>query len=296
MSEFNWFRDHHAENVERMFAAVSDLYAEFWNDFFHFAIFEQDGESWETAFLRTHRLYVEALGIGPTSEVLELACGRGGFANFLTRETGANVLGIDLSRAQLSKAERHAQSNLRFLHHDIMNVHQLGQTFDAVALMDADIYLPDKRLAIERISQVMRPGARFLLIAWCKQENLNSLQEEIVMEPFMRYWGVPSLESAPGYVNHLTGAGLRILEQADLNAEVSRNWEAGYERAIQAARELTIAEAARYAWKSLPLGKEGLRLIKEQFPAALYIKAAFDAGFLRYTYLLAEKEPSHPGH
>lgn len=289
MSEFSWFRDHHVENVERMFAAVSDLYAEFWDDFFHFAIFDQDGESWETAFLRTHRLYARALGIGPESKVLELACGRGGFANFLASETGADVLGIDLSRAQLSKAKRHKQPNLRFLHHDIMDVHELGQGFDAVVLMDADIYLPDKRLAVERISQVMNPGARFLLIAWCKQENLNSLQEEVVLEPFMRYWGAPSLESAPGYVKHLTRAGLRIIDQVDLNDKVSRNWEAGYESAIQAARELTTARAAQYAWKSLPMGKEGLRLIKEQFPAALYIKAAFDVGFLRYTYFLAEK-------
>ena len=42
-------------------------------------------------------------------------------------------------------------------------------------------------------------------------------------------------------------------------------------------------------WKGLPLGAEGVRLPKEQFPAALYIKAGFDAGFLRYTCFLAEK-------
>jgi len=31
----------------------------------------------------------------------------------------------------------------------------------------------------------------------------------------------------------------------------------------------------------LPLGLEGVRLVKEQFHAALYIKAALGAGFLR---------------
>jgi cyclopropane fatty-acyl-phospholipid synthase-like methyltransferase len=257
MSEFSWFPDHHVENVERMFAAVSDLYAEFWDEFFHFAVFDQDGESWEEAFRRTHRLYAGALGIGPESKALELACGRGGFANFLASETGADVLSIGLSRAQLGKAKRYTQPNLRFLHHDIMEVHELGHNFDAVVLMDADIYLPDKRLAMERISRIMNPGARFLLVAWCKHEKLNSLQEEVVLEPFMRYWGAPSLESASGYVKHLTRTGLRIVDQIDLNDKVLRNWEVGYERAIQAARELTTARAAQYAWKSRPLGKEG---------------------------------------
>ena len=41
--------------------------------------------------------------------------------------------------------------------------------------------------------------------------------------------------------------------------------------------------------RGLPLGAEGVRLPKEQFPAALCIKAGFDAGFLRYTCFLAEK-------
>ena len=34
--------------------------------------------------------------------------------------------------------------------------------------------------------------------------------------------------------------------------------------------------------------REGARLIKEQFPAAMYIKAGFDTGFLRYVYFLVE--------
>jgi len=32
-----------------------------------------------------------------------------------------------------------------------------------------------------------------------------------------------------------------------------------------------------------------MRLIKEQFHAALYIKAPFDAGFLRYIWFLGRK-------
>lgn len=32
-----------------------------------------------------------------------------------------------------------------------------------------------------------------------------------------------------------------------------------------------------------------MRVSQEQFPAALYIKAAFDARFLRFIYFLAER-------
>ena len=294
MNELSWFRDHHRENMERMFAAVSDLYAEHWHDFFHFALFEPGdsptGESeWDEAFERTHRLFAEAITAAPGRDVLELACGRGGFANWLAADTGANVTGIDISRAQLSHARRHRRPNLRFLHHDIMEVDSLDERYDSIVFMDADCYLPDKGDAVARIARVMKPGARFLLIAWCAADGLADHQRELVLEPFMRYWGVPSLETPSGYRRHFRAAGLELLEEKDLNDRVRPNWDLGYERAIAAIRDVSLAAAAKAMWKGLTLGEEGVRLIKEQFHAALYIKAAFDAGFLRYTWFLAGK-------
>ncbi len=288
-NELALFRDNYVDNMERMFAAVSDLYAEYWNDFFHFAIFNSETEDWNTAFERTHQGYAEALRIGQAANVLELACGRGGFADFLAANTKGNVLGIDISRSQLSHTASYKRPNLRFRHHDIMKVDELHERFDAVVLMDADCYLPDKGAAVERISRVMHPGGRLLLIAWCKQDDLSSVQEELVLHPFMRYWGVPSLETPRGYRDHFRRAGLRLLEETDLNEKVRRNWDFGYERAIAAVSEISIAKTAKLVWKGLPLGSDGIRLIKEQFHAALYIKAGFDAGFLRYTFFLVEK-------
>ena len=294
MNELGWFRDHHRENMERMFAAVSDLYAEHWHDFFHFALFEpgdapKDGSDWDEAFERTHRLFAEALDAGPGQDVLELACGRGGFANWLAAQCGANVTGLDISRAQLSHARRHRRPNLRFLHHDIMEVDKLDERFDAVVFMDADCYLPDKGEAVARIARVMKPGARFLLIAWCAKDGLADHQSELVLEPFMRFWGVPSLETPSGYRRHFAAAGLELIEETDLNDRARPNWDLGYGRAIAGVRDVSMAAAAKTIWKGLTLGEEGVRLIKDQFHAALYIKAAFDAGFLRYTWFLARR-------
>ncbi len=122
--------------------------------------------------------------------MLELACGRGGFAEFLAARTGGDVLGIDISRAQLSRATRRRRPNLRFRRHDVMHVEELGERFDAVAFLDAECYLPDKRAALAGIARVMDPGARLLILAWCKREGLRGLQEELVLHPFMRAWGI----------------------------------------------------------------------------------------------------------
>ncbi|MCX5769025.1 MAG: hypothetical protein NTZ09_01945 [Candidatus Hydrogenedentes bacterium] len=49
--------------MEKMFAAISDLYAKYWNDLLHFALFDREDETWEEAFRKTHRLYMDALDI-----------------------------------------------------------------------------------------------------------------------------------------------------------------------------------------------------------------------------------------
>lgn len=288
-AELVQFEEHYVENVERMFAAVSDLYALYWNDFFHFAIFERGDETWNEAFEATHRKYMEALRIGEARKVIDLACGRGGFANVLAENTPAEVLGIDLSRSQLSHCARFKRPNLRFRHHDVMQVNTVGETFDAASLLDADCYLPDKRAAIDSISRILRPGGRFLLLSWCKADGVNRAQEEMVLHPFMRYWGIPSLETPARYNSHFERSGLRLVEEADLNALVRKNWEFGYEQALKAVQEFSVETAARLLWKGIRLGRGGIRLLKEQFPAALYIKVGFDAGFLRYRYFLLEK-------
>ena len=286
--DFRWFREHHVENMDRMFAAVSDLYADHWHDFFHFALFPPDGEDWRPAFERTHRRFLEALRVPAGGKAVDLACGRGGFADWLAANCDAEVLGVDISAAQLERARRHRRDNLRFARHDVMRIDELGETFDAVSFMDADCYLPDKGAAIAAIGRILKPGGRFLLLAWCKQDGLNGLQEELVLEPFMRFWGVPGLETPDGYRRHLAAAGLKLIDAEDLNDRIKDHLEFGYGQAIAAVQSSSLADAARYLADS-DVGEVGLSLIKNQFHAALYIKAAFDAGFLRYSWFVAER-------
>jgi SAM-dependent methyltransferase len=288
--DFEYFKEKYDESMERMFAAVGDLYAEHWNDFFHFALFKDDDESWESAFRNTHKQYLEALRIKDVHKVLELACGRGGFTNLLAENTSGEVLGIDISQSQLSHTTRFKRPNLRFKHHDIMKVDELREMFDAVVLMDADCYLPDKRLAVETIAKVMNPGARFLLLGWCKQDGLSSVQEEMVLHPFMKYWAIPSLETAEHYKKYFKQNDLNIIEVTDLNNQVRRNWAYGYEAALNGIKTVSLKDVPRLIWKNMKLGNDGIRLIKEQFPAAIYIKVGYDVGFLRYVYFLVEKQ------
>ena len=275
--------------IPDMFAAVSDLYRRYWGDCFHFAIFENEGEPMDEALERTHRRYLDELRVKGASRVLELACGRGPFTEYLARNSGAEVLGIDLSEGQLRHARRRQHPNLGFRRHDIMDVARLPGTFDAAVCLDAFCYLPDKAEAIAGIASVLNPGARLLIVDWCRRPGLNSLQQELVLEPFMRGWAIAGLESRDSYAAHLAKAGFRVLDASDLNGSVRRNWDLAYQRAVEAMQEQDERSLIALMWEQVRLGREGVRLMKAQFGAVLYLKASFDAGFLRYVHLLAER-------
>jgi cyclopropane fatty-acyl-phospholipid synthase-like methyltransferase len=282
-------RRDYRQAIPDMFAAVSDLYRRYWGDFFHFAIFENDDEPMDAALDRTHHKYLDELRVAGASRVLELACGRGPFTEYLARNSGAEVLGIDLSEGQLRHARRRQYPNLSFRRHDIMDAASLPGTFDAAVCLDAFCYLPDKVDAIAGIASVLNPGARLLIVDWCRRPGLNSLQQELVLEPFMRGWAIADLESRDSYSAHLAKAGFRVLDASDLNGRVRRNWDLAYQRAVEAMQELDERSLIALMWDQLRLGREGVKLMKAQFGAALYLKAAFDAGFLRYVHLLAER-------
>ena len=86
--DVDYSKTHYRESVERMFAAVSDLYAEYWNDFFHFAIFEDDEESWESAYQKT---YGCGLINGPPA-----GDGAGRFAPVVYRDVFAGIAAVDV--------------------------------------------------------------------------------------------------------------------------------------------------------------------------------------------------------
>lgn len=275
-----------------MFAAVGDLYAEYWNDFFHFALFEGD-ESWDEAYAHTHRRYMDELRVETAGRVLVLACGRGGFADVIAdviaRHTDGEVLGIDVSRPQLAHAQRFDRPNLRFRHLDVMDVDALAGPFDAAVCLDAACYFPDRESFVAKVARVLRPGARFLLVDWCRREEVSRLQEELVLDPFMRAWAIERLETPTGYRRHFEGGGFENVTLTDLNDRVRRNWNFGYAQALRAVAELSEKSLPALIRQGMKLGPRGVALQKEQFASALYIKAGFDAGLLRYVHVLAEK-------
>ena len=81
-----------------------------------------------------------------------------------------------------------------------------------------------------------------------------------------------------------------MIELEDLSSRVTPNWERGYRAAIQVlANPFVSTRFLRVAARTARYGARAVRVTKDQFNAALFAKAAADAGLLRYMYFLVER-------
>ncbi|MCU1493476.1 MAG: putative Sterol 24-C-methyltransferase [Acidimicrobiaceae bacterium] len=290
-------REHYRDNLLVGFNALADLYYAYWGEFFHLAIFEpgSDPADLADAYEKTHERYLGALGGITTRRILDVACGGGALSAWLAARTAGEVVGVDQSDSQLAHASRWIaggqRPNLRFVQHDAMRLSDLAEPpFDAAVCLDAACYLPDRELALRGLAARLRPGARLLLVDWCRAERLRRLQRELILEPLCRYWAIPDLETASGYRRSFEAAGFRILEIDDLSEQVLPNWDRGYQAALRAIAEpVRLGQLLRLAARTVPYGTMAIQAAKDQFQVALLAKAAGESGVLRYLSILAER-------
>jgi len=97
------------------------------------------------------------------ARVLDLACGQGRMSRYLARR-GADVLGVDVSAAMLSKARAAGPAGITYLCADVTRAPTWwdGRPFDGctceLALMDID----DLAGALATVAAVLRPGGWFV--------------------------------------------------------------------------------------------------------------------------------------
>ena len=190
--------------------------------------------SWLTA--GEHRHFAHRLGLGPSSEVLEVASGSGGPALFIARETGCQVTGVDLHQAGVAAANRAAADRgmagqARFLHADARQRLPFdGGAFDAVVCIDSINHLYEREHVLREWHRMLRPGGRALFTDPITIAGMLRREEMII-----RSAGMGEFVFTPAGVDEalLRQAGFTDVEVEDVTANmaaVSGAWAAARDR------------------------------------------------------------------
>jgi fatty-acid O-methyltransferase len=147
--------------------------------------------------------------------ILEVGCGHGGGASYLTRTLEpASYVGMDLNAAGIEFCRRrHQLPGLEFIQGHAENLPFPAMSFDAVINVESSHCYPHFDRFLSEVTRVLRPGGTFLYT------------------DLRRWYQVDQWEA------ELHGAGMRIDSEREINAEVLRGmelntpqWEAVWDR------------------------------------------------------------------
>jgi ubiquinone/menaquinone biosynthesis C-methylase UbiE len=133
-------------------------------------------------------------------KVLEVSCGHGGGASYLTRTLKpASYTGLDFNASGIDYCKkRHNLPGLDFVHGDAENLPFSDESFDAVVNVEASHIYPHFEPFLAEVTRVLRPGGHFLHAdfrnrdgfgAWEKglaESGLRQVSERIINEQVLR--------------------------------------------------------------------------------------------------------------
>jgi SAM-dependent methyltransferase len=201
------------------------------------------------SFLPLAQLRALGEGLDLTADrlLVDLACGAGGPGLWVAKETGARLVGCDLSPVAVERANERVPElgmtgRAEFRQGSFEQTGLPSRSADAVMTVDALQYAPDKTKALAEVARILRPGRRFAFVAFeLDAERVAGLPvwDDPVGDyrPFLDASGfeVVSYEQIPDWQTQVEAGFSRILaEHEALEAEL------GHAAAAAIASEATI--------------------------------------------------------
>jgi ubiquinone/menaquinone biosynthesis C-methylase UbiE len=152
--------------------------------------------------------------------VLEVSCGHGGGASYLTRTLQPKqYTALDLNPAGITFCrQRHRIDELNFVSGDAENLPFAPDTFDAVINVEASHCYPSFPRFLAEVARVLRPGGNFL------------------------YADFRFADGMAGWEKAIAAAPLKILHQRTINPEVLR----GMDRNSQRSQDLVARHLPKF--------------------------------------------------
>ncbi len=267
--------------IRRHYDRLSLFYRLLWGRHIHHGLFDDAPRSPAEAQVALIGELVAYAGLPRGAEVLDIGCGYGGSSLYLAQHRACNCVGITISPVQARAAARAArreglEARCAFRVLDANDLSSLGAArFDAAWCVECSEHIRDKPRLIRQWFDLLRPGGRVALAAWCETDDLTPWHRARFIEPITRGMLLPGLASVSAYRGWMEEAGFVSIRSRDITRGVARTWS-------------LCRAAVRRPWIAalLPFSGRRTRAFVASFEA---MESAFASGALRYSLLAGMK-------
>ncbi|MFQ8431770.1 class I SAM-dependent methyltransferase [Amaricoccus sp. W119] len=250
-------RDQARRNISHHYDLGNQFYGRWLDETMTYssAIFETPEERLAEAQRRKYASVCDRIGVRPGSELLEIGCGWGGFAEYAAKERGAKVRGLTISREQHDFArERMFRQGLNEQVEIVLRDYRDERDrFDGVASIEMFEAVGEKYWPVyfDAVRERLRPGAQATLQVITVADSLFPTYRKTV--DFIQKYIFPGgmLPSPSALRSEIERAGLRFVGSVEFGqsySETLRRWHATFENAWEEIRPLGFDERFRRMW------------------------------------------------
>ena len=224
------------QETEEYYDAEDVIYRSVWDSdgSVHWGVFDDKlnagasiREEFRAAGIRLNELMVEYSGIGSSSRVLDVGCGNGTNVIWVSRNTGANATGIDLSGVRIANAVASLEQvpelagKLAFEKASATELPFEEGTFTHVWSQATIYHVPDKVKVLEEAYRVLEPGGHFIFDDLIKPTaNISPSAREFVYDRLL----FDTDFSFYSYMDALRETGFKVLQARDLSSHLARSY------------------------------------------------------------------------
>jgi SAM-dependent methyltransferase len=164
---------------------------------------------------------VEAVGVVPGEDVLDVACGTGNAA-LRAAQAGATVVGVDLTPELFEAGRRlaaEAEVAIEWVQGDAEQLPFEDASFDIVLSTFGCMFAPRHQVAADEIARVLRPGGRLAIAAWTPEGAFGTFARAIGP-----YLPPPSPLAEPPVLWGMEAHVEELFEGAGIELEFSRHF------------------------------------------------------------------------
>ena len=210
---------------------LSPYYRDLWGLHLHHGYWRTGSETKEQAQEQLIGELIARAGVGRGARILDVGCGLGATAIYLSKNLDAKVIGITISPKQVEIGNGLASQLGADVQLLLMDAERLDieDRFDVVWSVEAISHLDKKANFFGAVARLMKTGGKLVIADWFKSGSATAEQQRRFLAPIERAMLVPSLEAPDSYAAHIREAGLDVILFEDVSANVSRTWDLAIE-------------------------------------------------------------------
>ena len=215
-----------------MFDLYNNAYGNYASDPYRQVRIETYGQDFgQTSWVTTEESLEipQLLDLGPDSSVLEIGCGSGGYALYLAKKLGCQIVGVDINEPGIRSAKELAQaralgSRARFEQCDVSKKLPFeAETFDAAFSNDVLCHIPRRLDLLADIFRVLKPSGRMLFSDALIIGGLISAEEIATRSSIGFYCYSPPGENER-FLQQSKFSQVRTTDTTENAAQISKKW------------------------------------------------------------------------